>query len=163
MSGMFTNGMPLASASSITFPLTGTEQFPADTQLTAGSGPETVALTTGMVGLAGNPVQLTYAATTSLAVTPAAGFNSRRMAITLTGNVTFTAPTSKSDFRLVITQDGTGNRTGTFPASMLFVGGSKTLSTAAGAIDMVDATYAPTLSGTTWTDRWLCTLNKAYS
>ncbi len=163
MSGMFTNGMALASASSITFPLTGTEQIPCDTQLTAGSGPESVALTTGMLGLAGYPVQLTYSATTSLAVTPAAGYNARNMAITLTGNVTFTAPTNRADFRLAITQDGTGSRLATWPASMIFVGGSKTLTTTAAGIDMVDATYMPTLSGTTWTDRWLCTLNKAYA
>lgn len=163
MSGMYTNGMPLASASTITYPLTGSEQIPCDTELTAGSGPESVALTTGMLGLQGNSVQLVSAATVSLAVLPAAGYNARLMALTLGTNVTFTAPTNKADFELVLTQDGTGNRTGTFPASFLFVGGSKTLSTGANAIDKVRAVYAPTLSGTTWTDRWLCTLEKAYA
>lgn len=156
MSGMFTNGMPLASASSITFPLTGNETIPCDTNLTAGSGPESVALTTAMLGLAGNATALTYAATTPLT-------GGARMAVTLTGNVTFTAPTNKQDFKLAITQDGTGSRLGTFPASFLFVGGSKTLTTTAAGIDMVDATYMPTVSAGVYTDRWLCTLNKAYA
>ena len=155
MSGMFTNGMPLASASAATFPLTGNETIPCDTNLTAGSGPESVALTTGMLGLAGNPTVLTDAATVALA-----GGNQQ---ITLSQNTTFTAPTNKANFQLAITQDATGNRTGTFPASFLFSAGSKTLSTAAAAIDLITGVYSPTLSGTTWTDRWLCDLNKAYA
>lgn len=156
MSGMFTNGMPLASASPATFPLTGNETIPCDTNLTAGSGPESVALTTGMLGLAGPPTVLTDAATVALT----GGMN---MSILLSQNTTFTAPTNKSSFELTLTQDATGSRTGTFPASFLFVGGSKTLTTAANGIDTIDALYSPTVSGTTITDRWLCTLNKAFS
>lgn len=156
MAGMFTNGMPLASASSITFPLTGNETIPCDTNLTAGSGPESVALTTGNLGLAGIPTALTDAATVALT-------GGRRMSITLTQNTTFTAPTNKADFTLAITQDATGSRTGTFPASFLFVGGSKTLTTTANGIDMVVATYQPTVAAGVVTDRWLCTLNKAYA
>lgn len=155
MSGMFTNGMPLASASTQTFPLTGNETIPCDTNLAAGSGPESVALTTGMLGLAGGSSQLTYAATTALT-------GGRRMGITLTGNVTFTAPTNDADFTLVITQDGTGSRLATWPASFLFVGGSKTLTTTAAAIDTVTAIYSPA-AATPTTDRWLCSLLKAYA
>jgi len=40
---------------------------------------------------------------------------------------------------LIVTQDGTGNRTLT--SSMLFAGGSKTLSTAAGAKDIISVFY----------------------
>ena len=156
MSGMFTNGMPLATASAATYPLTGNETIPCDTNLTAGSGPESVALTTSMLGLAGTPTQLTDAATVALT----GGLNSQ---LTLSQNTTFTAPTNKSNFTITLTQDGTGSRTGTFPASFLFVGGSKTLSTAAAAIDTITGIYSPTLSGTTWTDRWLCSLLKAYA
>lgn len=156
MSGMFTNGMPLASASAQTFPLTGNETIPCDTNLTAGSGPESVALLTSTLGLAGPGTVLTDAATVALT-------GGRRMAITLTQNTTFTAPTNKADFTLAITQDATGSRTGTFPASFLFVGGSKTLTTTANGIDMVVATYQPTVAAGVVTDRWLCTLNKAYS
>lgn len=156
MSGMFTNGMPLASASPATFPLTGNETIPCDTNLTAGSGPESVALTTAMLGLAGYPTQLSDTAATEALV----GGNQQ---ITLTQNTTFTAPPNNGNFTLTITQDGTGSRTGTFPSTFLFVGGSKTLSTAANAIDTVVGIYSPTLSGTTWTNRWLCTLAKAYA
>lgn len=156
MSGMFTNGMPLASANPATFPLTGNETIPCDTNLTAGSGPESVALTTAMLGLAGPGVVLMDAATVALT----GGTN---MSILLSQNTTFTAPTNKQSFELTLTQDATGSRTGTFPASFLFVGGSKTLTTAANGIDTIDALYSPTLSGGVYTDRWLCTLNKAFS
>lgn len=156
MSGMFTNGMPLASASNITFPLTGNETIPCDTNLANGSGPESVALTTSMLGLAGTPTVLTDAATVALT-------GGRNMTIAMSQNTTFTAPTNKASFQLTLTQDATGSRTGTFPASMIFVGGSKTLSTPANSIDLIDAIYSPTLLGTTWTDRWLCELNKAYA
>lgn len=156
MSGMFTNGMPLASASTQTFPLTGNETIPCDTNLTAGSGPESVALTTGMLGLAGLPTVLTPAATVALT-------GGRLMSDTMGQNQTFTAPTNKASFKLILTQDSTGSRLATFPASFLFVGGSKTLTTTAAAVDMVDATYAPTVAAGVVTDRWLCTLNKAYA
>lgn len=156
MSGMFTNGMPLASASSTTFPLTGNETIPCDTNLPAGSGPESVALTTGMLGLAGLPTVLTDAATVALT-------GGRNMSIAMTANTTFTAPTNKASFQLTLTQDGTGSRTATWPASMIFVGGSKTLSTPAASIDLVDAIYSPTVAAGVVTDRWLCELNKAYA
>ena len=155
MSGMFTNGMPLASASTQTFPLTGNETIPCDTNLTAGSGPESVALSTSMLGLAGSPTVLTPAATVALT-------GGRRMQVLMGQNETFTAPTNKSDFTLVLTQDGTGSRLATFPASFLFVGGSKTLTTTAGAIDTVTAIYSPA-AATPTTDRWLCSLLKAYA
>lgn len=157
MSGMFTNGMPLASASSITFPLTGNETIPCDTNLTAGSGPESVALTTGMLGLAGLPTVLSPVPAT----VPLTG--GRSMSLAIAQNTTFTAPTNKASFTLTITQDGTGSRTATWPASMIFVGGSKTLSTPAASIDLVDAIYSPTVAAGVVTDRWLCELNKAYA
>ncbi len=156
MSGMFTNGMPLASASAATFPLTGNETIPCDTNLTAGSGPESVALTTSMLGLAGLPTALTDAATVALT-------GGRNMSITMSQNTTFTAPTNKANFELTLTQDGTGSRTGTFPASFLFVGGSKTLTTTAAAVDTITGVYSPTVAAGVVTDRWLCELLKAYS
>lgn len=156
MSGMFTNGMPLASASPQTFPLTGNETIPCDTNLAAGSGPESVALTTAMLGLAGNPTVLTDAATVALT----GGAN---MSIVMSQNTTFTAPTLNASFQLTLTQDATGSRTATWPATMLFAGGSKTLTTTAAAIDEVDAVWSPTVAAGVVTPRWLCTLNKAYA
>lgn len=161
MSGMFTNGMNGPSTTTGTFPLTGNETIPCDTNLTAGSGAESVALSTQSLGLAGTPGVLTSAAT--VALTGGTVPNARSMILTLGTNVTFTAPAIKASFTLTCTQDATGSRTATWPASMIFVGGSKTLTTTAAAVDEVDAVYSPTLSGTTWTDRWLCTLNKAYA
>ncbi len=156
MSGMFTNGMPLASASPATYPLTGNETIPCDTNLTAGSGPESVALTTAMLGLAGNPTVLTDAAAVTLA-------NSPNQSILMTANTTFTAPANAGNFTLTLTQDATGSRTATWPSSMIFVGGSKTLSTAANAIDTVQAIWSPTVAAGVVTARWLCSLLKAYA
>jgi hypothetical protein len=45
---------------------------------------------------------------------------------------------------------------GTFPSGTIFVGGSKTLSTAASAVDTVDIQC-------TSTGVYLCNLNKAYA
>lgn len=156
MSGMFTNGMPLASASSQTFPLTGNETIPCDTNLAAGSGPESVALSTSLLGLAGLPTVLTDAATVALT-------GGRSMSITMSQNTTFTAPINQANFSLTLTQDGTGSRTATWPATFLFVGGSKTLTTTAAGIDEVDAVWSPTVAAGVVTARWLCTLNKAYA
>lgn len=150
MSGMFTNGMPLASASAATFPLTGNETIPCDTNLTAGSGPESVALTTAMLGLAGSPAVLTDAATVALT-------GGRLMSITMNQNTTFTAPTNGASFTLILVQDATGSRTATWPATFLFVGGSKTLTTTAAAIDTVTGIY------NALTGQWLCSLLKAYA
>jgi len=96
---------------------------------------------------------LTYASTTTVDWS-AAGINT----ITLTGNVTFAwaNATIGQTIRLVITQDGTGSRTGTFPSGTTFVGGSKTLSTAASAVDTVDVQCIA--SGT-----YVASLLKAYA
>jgi hypothetical protein len=83
---------------------------------------------------------LTYGAT----ITPNAA-NGSIQTITLTGNVTFsafTSPVSGQTITLVITQDGTGSRTLT--STMKFAGGAKTLSTAAGAIDILTVSYIGT-------------------
>jgi hypothetical protein len=73
--------------------------------------------------------------------------------ITLTGNCTFTLTGATSGqaaaLELLITQDGTGNRTITWPASVKWHGGTAaTLSTAAGARDrFILVSYD---GGTTW-------------
>jgi hypothetical protein len=78
--------------------------------------------------------------------------------LTLTANVTFTYKNAVvgQSIRLVLTQDGTGSRTGTFPTGSVFVGGSKTLTTTAAGIDTVDIQC--TASGT-----YLSSLLKAYA
>lgn len=72
--------------------------------------------------------------------------------ITLTGNctVTLTGAVSgrASTLELVLTQDATGSRTVTWPASVKWSGGAPTLSTAAAAVDRVVLTTYN--AGTTW-------------
>lgn len=64
--------------------------------------------------------------------------------VTATGNITInttdiTNAVSGSSFTIVITQDGTGSRVLT--SNLKYVGGTKTLSTAAGSIDVVSGFY----------------------
>ena len=78
-------------------------------------------------------VTITYASTVALDF--ATFINA---AITLTGNITFNAPTNATlgkKGRIRITQDGTGSRTATFNSAFKFANGSKTLTTTAGASD----------------------------
>lgn len=84
-------------------------------------------------------VTVTYAATVTFDLS--AGPMQK---ITLTGAVTFANPTNVSTGSagsIIIRQDGTGTRTATWGANWKFAGGSKTLSTAANAVDRVDWEY----------------------
>jgi hypothetical protein len=76
--------------------------------------------------------------------------------MTATGNLTISSVTGAvagSSATLIITQDGTGGKTLT--STMKFAGASKTLSTAAGAIDIISLFY----DGTTY----YATLSKGYA
>ena len=72
--------------------------------------------------------------------------------VTLTDNCTFTfggVISGVSRFTLLLRQDGTGTRTVTWPASVVWAGGTApTLTTAAGALDVVSF-FTPD-GGTTW-------------
>ena len=75
--------------------------------------------------------------------------NGNLQEITLTGNMNFTGFAQEIDgasVTLIIKQDGTGNRTFTegldSGGRMLFAGGTSTLSTAGGAIDIMTITFA---------------------
>jgi hypothetical protein len=83
------------------------------------------------------PFAVTYGAT----ITPDVA-NGNIQTVTLTGNVTFSAftnPIAGQSLTLFVVQDATGSRTLT--STMKFAGGSKTLSTAANAIDIITAYY----------------------
>jgi hypothetical protein len=85
---------------------------------------------------------LTYAST----ITPDVA-NGTVQKVTLTGNVTFSAfsnPVAGQSLTLIVTQDGTGSRTLT--STMKFSGAAKTLTTAAGSIDIITVFY----DGTTY-------------
>lgn len=66
--------------------------------------------------------------------------NGSTQKVEMTGNCTFTLsnPVVGATYVLKLTQDGTGTRTGTFPASVLTAGGAGiTLSTASGDVDVL--------------------------
>jgi hypothetical protein len=70
---------------------------------------------------------------------------------TLTGNITVTFANGliKGDrLTLKLAQDGTGSRTASWPANFKKAGGSLTLSTGAGAVDVIDAVW----DGTNWNE-----------
>lgn len=80
---------------------------------------------------------VTYGATITPDVT-----NGNTQQVTLTGNVTFSAfnsPVAGQSLTLIVKQDATGGRTLT--STMKFAGGTKTLSTAANAVDIISVYY----------------------
>jgi len=94
--------------------------------------------------------------TTSGTISPNAS-SAAVFTITLNGNITMNSAdvtmTSGQSIAVIATQDGTGGRTLT--TDMKFAGGSKTLSTAAGAIDIINIFYDGTNK--------LCSLVKGYA
>lgn len=79
--------------------------------------------------------------TTSGTITPNAT-NGNVQTITLNGNLTFSAfasPVAGQSITLIVKQDATGSRTLT--STMKWAGGTKTLSTAANAIDIISVFY----------------------
>lgn len=102
----------------------------------------TKALTSDAAWDAAAYVALTDAAT--VAVDMSTGIN---FSVTLGGNRTLGAPSNMKEGQtgvIVITQDGTGSRTLAYNAAWLFAGGTDpTLSTAAGAKDMLFYTVLP--------------------
>jgi parallel beta-helix repeat protein len=77
--------------------------------------------------------------------------NGIHITATLTGNITVTlANTYFKGERLILelTQDGTGNRTATWPSNFKKAAGSLTLSTAAGATDIIEMSW----DGTNWVE-----------
>ncbi len=83
--------------------------------------------------------------------------------LTLTGNVTlaFSNPPAlldNSEKVIILRQDATGSRLLTAPAGWKFVGGSKTLTTTASAIDKITLRKDPTVAA-----QYLGVLEKAYA
>lgn len=135
MAGWLTDGIPNATS------FTGAEEVPFDTNLANGQSPQcSAAALQRLQGFAGVPFAIPYAAT----VTPDFGANGMVETITLTGNVTIANPANLQAGQridLIITQDGTGSRLATWGNLWTFSGGSKTLSTAANAVDRVTGIY----------------------
>ena len=103
------------------------------------------------------PVTVSYSATITLDMNTGINFLT-----TLTGNITSLANPSNSKAGqtgiYILKQDGTGSRLlSAVGSNWKFTGGSKTLSTAANAIDVITY-YVETAGGTIW-----ATLNKAFA
>ena len=118
-------------------------------------------ITVGAVSTTGRVIGVNYTESVNAignsggTVTPNISLGSIQ-SITLTSNMTFNSITNiqaGQSFTFVVTQDATGSRTLT--SSMLYAGGSKTLSTAAGAVDIISVFY----NGTTY----YASLTKGYS
>lgn len=78
--------------------------------------------------------------------------NGETIVATLTGNITVTLSSGgyKGDhLTLKLTQDGTGSRTATWPSNFKKAGGTLTLSTGIGAVDVIDMVW----DGTNWYER----------
>lgn len=91
-----------------------------------------------------NPILLSDKGNVSGAVTVnrTAGHIQR---MTFTGNVTFTIPNSLvegDELTLIITQDGTGTRTVTWPSNFKKAGGTLVLTVTAGAVDVIRMVYS---------------------
>lgn len=146
--GLNSSAVPLA-----VFPLTGNEVMTVDTQLTQGINPNMELISVAQIANYDlTAVVLTDAATVNIDLSLANLFE-----VVLSQNTTFTTTNAQSGsvFELILIQDATGSRTGTFPATWKFVGGSKTLTTTASATDKVSAAYDGT--------NFYCELNKAYA
>lgn len=75
--------------------------------------------------------------------------NGAKITATLTGNITVTLTSGVGlgdTLTLVLTQDGTGGRTATWPSNFKKAGGTLTLSTAASAVDTITMVW----DGTNW-------------
>ena len=135
MSGFTTNGLPLAAA-----PLTGNEQIAADTQLTAGATPESEAITVSQLkSYYRPPVALTVAPTLSVNA-----LLSELYTITLTTNVTLATLANLQSGQVLcieFVQDAVGARTLTLSDPPFKSSGTTTLTTTAGAIDLLTFTY----------------------
>jgi hypothetical protein len=133
MSGYSTSGLTAA-----TFPLTGNELIAADTQLTQGLSPESEAISVSQLrGFYRAPVALTDGATIATNTS-----SSETFTVTLGGNRTLSNPTSLTagqTYKVIVTQDATGARTLAYGTAYKF-SGSSTLTTTAGAIDMLTFT-----------------------
>ena len=117
----------------------------------------------GTTNLVGTATLHAYIETTAASVNTGTSFtpamtNGPVQQLTATANFALNLPTGMSagsSITLVITQDATGNRIMTPNAGYKFGYGVKTLSTAAGAVDMMSIFYTGT--------SYLCNLVKGYS
>lgn len=140
--GFLTNGLPTAGGSQYpsTIPLTGSELVPADTQLTNGQNPASEAISVSQLkGYFRAPSVLTNNTTVSTNALLGSLFT-----LSLATSATLDTPSnlqSGQTWQVAVTQSGGAHTLG-FVSSYLWSGGTKpTISTTAGAIDLLTFTY----------------------
>lgn len=141
-----------APQTALPLPFNSTAQIGVDSQLSNGQSPQQGALPLNYID-AETVYSIAYAST----ITPDRS-QGRRQTITLTGNVTINAPANAyqgQSIDLEIIQNTAGSHTATWGSAYKFVGGSKTLSTTGGRIDVASGWYDGT--------NWLMSLSKAYA
>ena len=86
------------------------------------------------------------------------GYSNYRIKMNASGSITIPAARNHENsvrtFWVAFIQDGTGNRTVTWPSNVVCTSGTKTLSTAGSAIDIFQFTYFPTVTGSL-EDNWI--------
>jgi hypothetical protein len=120
------------------FPLTGTEKIPASTELANGRQPQDEAVTVDQLkGYSRANVALVDAASI---VSDASVLNNALGTVTLAGNRTLANPSNLQPgqrWDIAVTQDATGSRTLAYGNAYKKVGGAVTLTTTAGAVDVL--------------------------
>jgi len=140
MPGFFTQGFPVPA------PIPPTAIIPADVPGIGGSPPQQIGISILALGLGLGPyVALTDAALIVTDLSLGSNFS-----VTLGGNRTLSNPIGTAyvgaTYRWRITQDGTGSRTLAYGTQFKFPGGAPTLTTTAGATDVITAVW----NGTTY-------------
>jgi|SRR5215469_11314018 len=114
--GLYTPGLPLAGSVPNTFPLTGNELIPADTQLSGGLVPQTEAISVGQLigSAAANAfidfnISTTDTEATPIQITGVGGYTILQMTGTLTGNSVLTTPTAAQLYAELPNVPHTGN------------------------------------------------------
>ena len=141
MSGVYTPGMPAFSGA-----FTGTEAIPCDTGKTQGIQPESCYLSPTQLGNVGVGVAVSNTDGATVTVDWSTGSLQK---ITMAGNRTFVFnnPSPGQHVFLEVTQDGTGSRTATWPASVKWPAATApTLTTTAGHTDVLEFIYDSTRS-----------------
>lgn len=145
MSGINTNGLPLAVSGN----LTSTALIPVDTNLPNGQNPQSVAATLAQIaGARGAPsVIVDTALTTKILIADASLSDTFSVLLTTTGyTLTITNPEPGQVIDVYVKEDASGSRTITTYTNVLWAGGTPpTLTATANATDLLTFRYNSTL------------------
>jgi hypothetical protein len=138
--------------------LTGSDSSTDDIKLSSGTGITISRTDANTISIQNNIVDTLFDAGTLSGAIALNRNNGTIQKVTLNGNATSLAisnMTTAQSFTIIFTQDGSGSRTLTTSSAFKFASGFKTLSTAAGAVDMLNIFF----DGSTY----YCTLTTGYA